>query len=153
MAARSKIAQAAYDLAEPVASEMGLDLVDVEYKKEGSAYFLRIYADRKGGITIDECEKMSKVLDPIFDRELSADPDYFEVSSPGLTRPLKTRKDFLRCIGEEIDVRFFESREKGKVIKGIILDASEDSLVLDAGGTEETYLLSKIASAKRIIRF
>ncbi|MDD4094770.1 MAG: ribosome maturation factor RimP [Oscillospiraceae bacterium] len=153
MTTRSRIAQAAFDLAEPVVSQMGFDLVDVEYKKEGSAYFLRVYVDRQGGINIDDCEMVSKALDVIFEKSLSADPDYFEVSSPGLTRPLKTPRDFLRCVGEQIDVKFFQARDGVKNIVGVIAEVSEDKLILEAEGNQVEVLFPEIASAKRVIRF
>jgi ribosome maturation factor RimP len=140
-------------LAEPIVSEMGLDLVDVEYKKEVNAYFLRVFIDRRGGISIDECEKVSKVLDPVFDQYLSADPDYFEVSSPGLTRPLKTQKDFLRCMGEEIEVKRYEAIDGVKSLTGVISEVSEETVILDIEGARMELLLSEIASAKRVIRF
>jgi ribosome maturation factor RimP len=153
MTTRSKLAQAAFELAEPVVTEMGLDLVDVEYKKEGNAYFLRVFIDQRGGITIDDCERVSKALDPVFDQYLSADPDYFEVSSPGLTRPLKTQKDFLRCAGEEIEVKRYEAIDGAKCLTGTILNVSDETVILDVEGARIELLFSEIASAKRVIRF
>ncbi len=153
MMTRSRIAQAAFDLAEPVVSQMGFDLVDVEYKKEGSAYFLRVYVDRPGGINIDECEKVSKALDAIFEKSLSADPDYFEVSSPGLTRSLKTPRDFLRCVGEQIDVKLFQSRDGVKNATGVITEVTGDKVILETAGAQVEVAFSEIASAKRVIRF
>lgn len=153
MATRSKTAQSAFDIAEPLVTQMGLDLVDVEYKKEGNAYFLRVFVDRKGGITIDECEKVSKVLNPIFDQHLSADPDYFEVSSPGLTRPLKTKRDFLRCIDQEVEVKFFRARENKKITTGVIKEIRDDELILETEEKTDAIPLPEIASAKRVIRF
>ncbi len=153
MTTRSKTAQAAYELAEPVVSGMGFDLVDVEYTKEGSAYFLRVFVDRKGGISIDECEKVSKALDEIFERSLSADPDYFEVSSPGLTRPLKTIGDFIRYTGEQIEVKYYQPKDGVRNVVGAISEVTENEVILDADGTRIGILFSEIASAKRVIHF
>jgi ribosome maturation factor RimP len=153
MTTRSRIAQAAFDLAEPIVSQMGFDLVDVEYKKEGSAYFLRVFIDRQGGITIDECEKVSKALDLIYEQSLSVEPDYFEVSSPGLTRPLKNPKDFLRCIGEEIDVKLFQAQDGLKSFVGVISEVTEDHVVLETENARTELAFSEIALAKRVIHF
>ena len=87
MGKRSKIAQEAYDIAFPVAEQMGYDLVDAEYKKEGKDVFLRLFIDKRGGVSIDDCEAFTRTIDPIFDEKLKHDADYFEVSSPGLLRP------------------------------------------------------------------
>ena len=101
MTGRSGVAKRAFELSEPIICEMGYDLVDCEYKKEGPSIFLRIFVDRAGGIRVDECEKISKTLDPILDEKLTSNHDYFEVSSPGLDRPLKTPADFRRHRSEE----------------------------------------------------
>ncbi|MDD3959004.1 MAG: ribosome maturation factor RimP [Oscillospiraceae bacterium] len=153
MATRSKTAQSAFDLAEPVVTEMGLDLVDVEYKKEGDAYFLRVFVDRKGGISIDECEKISKALDPVFERSLSADPDFFEVSSPGLTRPLKTQRDFERCVGEEIEIKLYQPKDGTKKYTGTISEVTDASIKLVSDDKSTDFVFSEIASAVRVIRF
>ena len=103
MAGRSKIAQQAFDIAQPVAERMGLELVDAEYKKEGQSTFLRLFIDKKGGLGIDDCETFSRLIDPILDEKVHHDADYFEVSSPGLTRPLTEKADFERYSDEKID--------------------------------------------------
>ena len=103
MAKRSKIAQAAFDIAAPEAEKLGLELVDAEYKKEGQSTFLRLFIDKKGGLDIDDCEKFSRIIDPILDEKVHHDADYFEVSSPGLTRPLTEKADFVRYSDEKID--------------------------------------------------
>ena len=129
MAKRSKIAQEAYDIAKPEAEKMGFDLVDAEYKKEGQGMFLRLFIDRKGGISIDDCESFSKVIDPILDEKLKCDADYFEVSSPGLTRPLDDISDYIRYEGEKIDVSLFKADDTGsKKFTGRIVSALDDKV-------------------------
>lgn len=153
MSVRSRVAQQAFDLALPVVEEMGLDLVDAEYKKEGSYYFLRLFIDKKGGISIEDCENVSRAVDPVFDKQLHESPDYFEVSSPGLTRPLVTPSDFLRHEGDEVEVTFYLAVNGKKNLTGIISAASPEAVVFVSG--EETFEVTyeQIASAKRTITF
>ena len=154
MAGRSKTAQAAFDIAKPVAEQMGLELVDAEYKKEGPDMFLRLFIDRKGGIGIDECEEFTRVIDPIFDEQLKHDADYFEVSSPGLTRPLTTAADYRRYEGEKLDVTLFKAIDQGKSFVATIASGEEEAVVLTAeDGTNFRVEYKDIAKATRHIEF
>ncbi|MCQ2466424.1 MAG: ribosome maturation factor RimP [Clostridia bacterium] len=131
MAKRSKIAQAAYEIAFPVAEEMGLELVDAEYKKEGQSIFLRLFIDKKGGLEIDDCENFSRLIDPILDEQLKHDADYFEVSSPGLTRPLEEPSDFRRYSDEKIDVSLFKETDGVKNFVGTIVELDDEKIVFE----------------------
>lgn len=138
MAKRSKIAQAAFEIAEPVAKDMGYDLVDAEYKKEGQSTFLRLFIDRRGGINVDDCENFSRVIDEIFDEKLNHDADYFEVSSPGLTRPLSDQSDYVRYEGEKIDVSLFAEVDGLKTFVGLIKSSTKDSVVFEVEDKKTT---------------
>ena len=153
MAGRSKVAQEAFDIAEPIVKELGFDLVDCEYKKEGQYYFLRIFIDKRGGIGIDDCEIVSREVDKALEGKLHADPDYFEVSSPGATRPFSSLSDYVRHQGEEIEVSLFSAIDGSKHLEGIIEDASEEKLILDTGDKKIELEWDKIAKAARTIRF
>ena len=157
MAKRSKTAQAAFDLAEPVAKEMGYDLVDAEYKKEGQSTFLRLFIDRKGGINVDDCENFSRVMDEIFDEKLQHDADYFEVSSPGLTRPLTNESDYIRYEGEKIDVSLFQEVDGMKSFVGTIKGCDKDTVSFEVELKKETKELTieykNISKAVRHIEF
>lgn len=155
MAKRSKIAQEAYDIAKPEAEKLGFDLVDAEYKKEGQDMFLRLFIDRKGGISIDDCEAFSKVIDPILDEKLKCDADYFEVSSPGLTRPLEEIEDYIRYEGEKIDVSLFKADDSGsKKFTGTIVSAHDDTVLFTKDdGNEAELTLTDISKAVRHIDF
>ena len=154
MAGRSKIAQAAYDIALPLAEQMGLELVDAEYKKEGQDTFLRLFIDRKGGINVDDCENFSRVIDVIFDEKLTHDADYFEVSSPGLTRPLGTARDYKRYEGEKLDVSLFAEVNGSKSYVGTIKDSDENSVLLGLEDDTEIRIDYKdISKAVRHIEF
>lgn len=96
-------------LLEPIIKENEFELVDVEYVKEGSGFFLRAYVDKSGGITIDDLEKVSRALSDKLDEEDFIEDAYtLEVSSPGLGRPLKKEKDYERHLGEEVDVKLYK---------------------------------------------
>lgn len=153
MTGRSQIAQLAFDLALPVVTQMGIDLVDAEYKKEGSAFFLRLFIDRRGGIFIEDCEKVSKAMDPILDNELKVKPDFFEVSSPGLTRPLKTIEDYIRYCGEDVEITLYRPADFGKKFQGAISKVSENEIAFTVDGKEILIPFSDISLAKRVIHF
>ncbi|MBO4650036.1 MAG: ribosome maturation factor RimP [Clostridiales bacterium] len=153
MAGRSKVAQEAFDIAEPIVKELGFDLVDCEYKKEGQYYFLRIFIDKRGGIGIDDCEIVSREVDKALEGKLHADPDYFEVSSPGATRPFSSLSDYVRHQGEEIEVSLFSAIDGSKHLEGIIEDATEEKLILKTGDNTIELEWDKIAKASRTIRF
>ena len=153
MAGRSKVAQEAFELAEPIVKALGFDLVDCEYKKEGQYYFLRIFIDKRGGIGIDDCEIVSREVDKALEGKLHADPDYFEVSSPGATRPFSSLSDYVRHQGEEIEVSLFSAIDGSKHLEGIIDQATEEKLVLDTGNEKIELEWDKIAKAQRTIRF
>ena len=108
---KKNTAQTVTELIEPYAKELGLEIYDVEYIKEGADYFLRIYIDKTDGVVdINDCENMSRTIDPVLDEaDPIKDSYYLEVSSVGLDRPIKTEKDFYRFSGEKIDVRLFKA--------------------------------------------
>lgn len=154
MAKRSKVAQEAFELAEPVVSELGFDLVDCSYVKESRGMVLTLYIDKRGGVGIDDCETVSRAVDPIFDEEPSIDPDFFEVSSPGLTRPLENEKDYNRYSGEKVDVSLYKPLEGKKSFTAVIKGAKGDkaTFVFD-NGEELTLGFEDIAKAVRHIDF
>ena len=90
----------------PILNENNFELVDVEYVKEGSTWYLRAYIDKEGGITVNDCELVARQMNEILDREDYIEGSYvFEVSSPGLGRPLKKEKDYVRNMGSKIEIR------------------------------------------------
>lgn len=105
------------ELVLPIIEERGFELVDVEYVKEGANYYLRVYADKEGGITIDDCVEVSRALNPKLDQyeKEFKDPYILEVSSPGLLRPLKKDKDFNRNLGKMLEIKLFKPFEDSKV--------------------------------------
>lgn len=110
-------------LLEPIIEKNKFELVDVEYVKEAGTYYLRAYIDKEGGISIDDCELVSRALSDLLDKEdFIPDAYILEVSSPGLGRPLKKDKDFQRSMGEEVDIKLYRPIEKQKDFTGILKD-------------------------------
>ena len=131
------------ELITPILDRRNFELVDVEYVKEGSTWYLRVYIDKEGGITSDDCADVSREMNEILDREDYVEGSYtFEVSSPGLGRPLKKDKDFARSIGEEVEVRLFRAVEGCKEYTGLLnaYDKTTVTLMLE---DEKTLVLER----------
>ena len=134
MSIREQYEQKAEALAEPIISSFGFELVDVEYVKEAGTWYLRLYIDKEGGITIDDCEAVSRLFSDKLDEEDFIDDAYImEVSSPGLGRPLKKEKDFKRSIGKEVEIRTYRPIDKQKEFFGVLTayDESHVTITLD----------------------
>ena len=109
-------------LIQPFIDAHHFELVDVEYVKEGSDWYLRVYIDKEGGITVDDCEVISREFNEVLDKENYIPDQYiFEVSSPGLLRPLKKEKDYQRSIGKLIDIKLYRAEDKQKEFTGLHL--------------------------------
>ena len=107
------------ELITPILDRMKFELVDVEYVKEGGTWYLRAYIDKEGGITVNDCEAVAREMNEILDREDFVEDSYvFEVSSPGLGRPLKKEKDYIRSMGKEVEIRTYRAinREKNFMV-------------------------------------
>ena len=105
----------------PLMKENNFELVDVEYIKEAGNWYLRAYIDKEGGITVDDCEIISRRLgDWLDEKDFIADSYILEVSSPGLGRPLKKDKDFERSIGKDVDIRLYKAINKQKDFNGTL---------------------------------
>ncbi len=134
-------------LIQPLIDANNFELVDVEYVKEGSDWYLRVYIDKEGGITVDDCELISRAFNEILDREDYIEDQYiFEVSSPGLMRPLKREKDYARSVGKLIDIKLYKPIEKCKEFTGVLklYDGSTVTITLDNGG-DMTFEKSNLA--------
>ena len=115
----------------PLVEQHGFELVDVEYVKEGGTWYLRAYIDKQGGITVDDCEAVSRALSDILDEKDYIDEAYIlEVSSPGLGRPLKKEKDFKRSLGEEVEIRTYRAIDKQKEFVGVLKDYDENTVTI-----------------------
>ena len=132
MSTQAVYEQQTEDILLPIVEEYGFELVDVEYVKEGGTWYLRTYIDKEGGISIDDCEKVSRRLSDILDEKDYIDDTYImEVSSPGLGRPLKKEKDFKRSLGKEVDIRTYRMIDKQKEFTGILKDYDKDTVTIE----------------------
>ncbi|HOB81909.1 MAG TPA: ribosome maturation factor RimP [Peptococcaceae bacterium] len=121
-----------YSLAEPIVTENGMELVDVEFTKEGGNWYLRIYIDKDEGVDLDDCQKISTLLSDLLDQEDPIEQAYFlEVSSPGLDRPLKREKDFRKYEGHLVNVKTYSLVEGRKKWQGRLGPYQQDVLVLN----------------------
>ena len=135
------------ELITPILERMHFELVDVEYVKEGGTWYLRAYIDKEGGITVNDCEAVAREMNEILDREDFVEDSYvFEVSSPGLGRPLKKEKDYVRSMGKEIEIRTYRAINREKEFYGILSAYDENTVTIKTEDeTEMTFEKSDIA--------
>ena len=135
------------ELITPILDCMKFELVDVEYVKEGGTWYLRAYIDKEGGITVNDCEAVAREMNEILDREDFVEDSYvFEVSSPGLGRPLKKEKDYIRSMGKEVEIRTYRAINREKEFYGILSAYDENTVTIKTeDGTEMTFEKSDIA--------
>ena len=149
-----KITEKVTQMALPVVEAHGCQLWDVEYVREGSEYFLRLYRDKEGGVDINDCEAISRAMDPILDEEDPIPESYhFEVCSAGLERPLKRPSDFERFMGEPIMVKLYRPRNGLKEIPGILRDYENGCVTMEAGKETITFQKSEVALVRLRVEF
>ncbi len=126
------------ELITPIVDREGFELVDVEYVKEGADWYLRAYIDKEGGITVNDCELVAREMNEILDREDYIEESYiFEVSSPGLGRPLKKEKDYVRAMGKELEIRTYRMINHEKEFYGILKAYDDASVTVETEDGEE----------------
>lgn len=146
MAKRDDYESKTEELVLPLIEQNNFELVDVEYVKEGSNWYLRVYIDKENGINVDDCELISRSLSDLLDEKDFIDEAYIlEVSSPGLGRPLKKDKDFERSLMEEVEVKLYRAKEGTKDFRGILKAYDKDSITIEENGTEIEFLRKEIA--------
>ena len=152
----SRLTEKIRALAEPVAAEEGCSIWDVEYVREGADMILRITidTDAEGGITIDDCEKLHRAIDPILD-EADPIPDsyVFEVSSAGLERELKRPSDFERFMGSEVEVKFYRPVEGSKSRVGVLSGYDAGNVTILCGGEEKRFAAADVAQVRLHVTF
>ena len=143
------------EIVEPEIEKMNIDLVEVEFVKEGAKTFLRLFIDKQGGISLDDCENVSKTVSPLIDEIDPIKEAYvFEVSSPGLDRPLKNEKDFTRYKGELIEVGLYMPIDGKKSFEGYLENKEKNMLTIKTEeGTLLDFDMKTVSIVKRAIRF
>ena len=132
MTKREEYEQKTEKLLIPIMEANGFELVDVEYVKEAGNWYLRAYIDKPGGITVDDCEVVNRELGDLLDRDDFIDESYIlEVSSPGLGRPLKKERDFIRSKGEEVEIRTYRMVDRQKEFRGVLKAWDKDTVTIE----------------------
>lgn len=154
MAKRTDIVSRVETLVMPIIEEGNFELVDVEWVKEGSNWYLRIYADKEGGININDCVDISRALEVKLDEEDFISNEYIlEVSSPGLGRPLKKENDFRRSVGKEIDLKLYKAINKQKEFTGVLTAYDDETVTVDVEGEEMTFVRKDLALIRLSLNF
>ena len=149
-----KITEQVAAFAEPVVTGLGLELWDVEFVREGSDWFLRVYIDKDGGVDIDDCEAVSRALDPILDeKDPIPDSYHFEVCSAGLERVLKRPGDFAKFMGSPVMVKLYRPRDGMKEYPGVLENYEDGRVTVTAAGKSVTFEKSEVALVRLRVEF
>lgn len=154
MSNRDRIEKFVEDLLLPIIEEEQVALIDVEYVKELGHFYLRAYIDKEGGVTINDCEKVSRALsEKMEDIDPIQDPYILEVSSPGLDRPLKKDKDFERSIGKDVEFKLYKPFNGHKEFVGTLVSFTADTMTVTFDDSEETFDRKSVALIRLYIEF
>ena len=149
----AKVTDAVAALALPVVEAAGCSLWDVEYVKEAGTWFLRVYIDKEGGVSIDDCEAVSRPLSDLLDQADPIEGSYtFEVSSAGADRALKKPEHFARFLGHEAEVKLYRPREGRKEFGGVLKGYESGDVTLDISGAETRFTKQEIALVRLYLR-
>ena len=149
-----KVTELVASFAKPIVEEHGCELWDVEYVREGSEYFLRLYLDKEGGVDITDCEAISRAVDPILDEKDPIKESYhFEVCSAGLERVLKRPSDFEQFMGSNVLVKLYKPRNGAKELKGTLTGYENGKVTIDQAGTFVTLEKQEVALVRLYVEF
>ena len=150
----AKVTETVAGLALPLVEAAGCSLWDVEYVKEAGEWFLRVYIDKEGGVSIDDCEAVSRPLSDLLDEADPIQGSYtFEVSSAGADRVLKKPEHFQQLLGSEVEVRLYRPREGRKEFVGLLQGYEDGSVTLEAGGQTLRFDKQELALVRLYPRF
>lgn len=150
-----KLTESVKEKINPMITELGYEIVDVEFEKKYGEDNLTIYIDIPSGVSLDDCEKVSNAIDPLLDEldPTQGKPYVLNVSSPGLDRPFKTQRDFERNYGKEIEIKLYAPLKGKKLYEGVLVARDENVLTLKLGDEEIKLENSKIALARPLVKF
>ena len=149
-----KVTELVAQFAKPIVEEHGCSLWDVEYVREGSERFLRLYIEKEGGVDITDCEAISRAVDPVLDeKDPIAESYHFEVCSAGLERALKRPSDFERFMGSAIMVKLYRPRNGLKEIPGVLVGYEDGKVTVTAGKETITFEKSEVALVRLRVEF
>lgn len=142
------------ELVLPIIEQNNFELVDVEYVKEAGTWYLRVYIDKPGGINIDDCELVSRTLSDLLDeKDFVEDAYVLEVSSPGLGRPLKKEKDFVRSVGKDVDIKLYKAKDGSKDYTGTLTAFDKDTITIEDQGETMQFERKDIAMIRLAFDF
>lgn len=145
----SKLTDKIAEIARPVVEEEGCSLWDVEYVREAGTWYLRVFIDRDGGVSIDDCERVSRRLDPILDEEDPIPDSYvFEVGSAGADRELKRPGDFEQFMGSEVEVKLYRPVDGSKHYTGTLSGYEDGAVSLTQGGKTLRFPKEQVAQVR-----
>ncbi len=147
MAKKASQGERLWAICDRLARQMGYELYDAGFEKEPGGLYLRAYVDKPGGITLDDCEKYHRALQPAVE---DMDYDFMEVSSPGIDRPLKREDDILRNIGNRVEVRLYKAVEGRKTFEGSLVSMDKTAVVIREGETERSFPAAAAAQVRLI---
>ena len=149
----AKVTDIVEALARPIAEEKGCTLWDVEYVKEAGVWYLRLYIDKPGGVSIDDCEAVSRPVSDALDQADPIEGSYtFEVSSAGADRALKKPEHFARFLGEAVEVKLYRPRDGRKELVGVLKGYEDGAVTLEADGEETVLTKQEIAQVRLYLR-
>lgn len=149
-----KVTEIVTQFAKPIVEEHGCTLWDCEYVREGAERFLRLYIDKEGGVSIEDCEKIARAVDPILDEVDPIPESYqFEVSSAGLERPLRRPSDFAQFMGSPVLVKLYRPYNGLKEFPGVLRDYQDGRVTVEAGKETITFEKSQVALVRLRVEF
>ena len=142
------------ELAMPILQENGLEFVDCEFVKEGPELYLRLYIDKEGGISINECETVSRKIDTLIPEDITDKPYILEVSSPGIDRVLKRDHEYVKYSGRDVEVKLFKAVDGVKQFEGTLKGLEGNNVVItNAQGEELSFDRKEVASTRLAVKF
>ena len=149
-----KITEQVRQFAEPVVEAQGCSLWDVEYVREGGEWFLRLYIDKEGGVDINDCEAVSRAVDPILDEKDPIPESYhFEVCSAGLERTLRLPQHFTKCLGQKVTVRLYRPKDGAKEFVGVLRQYEDGRVTIETAAGPMTFEKNEVALVRLYVEF
>ena len=144
---KNDIESLTFKIVEPIVEDLKMELIDVEYIKEGPNMYLRIYIDKDGGVSLDDCQSVSQKVSEELDEKDPISENYFlEISSPGIDRPLKNDKDLKKSIGKDIEISLYKSVDGQKKLTGKLLNYDDDSIDIEYENLEQASIERSVIS-------
>lgn len=151
---KKEVEKQVYNIIYPISQEMDFELVDLEYVKEGPYKYLRVFIDKPGGVSIDDCQNFSKNISKKVDEQDPIKENYFlEVSSPGIDRPFKDDKDFKRALNKEVEVNLYKKINNSKTFVGELIDFDENIIIINNNKEDIKINRTDIAKINIAIKF